>query len=455
MNFATAAYGLFLLIVVVVYWLLPRTAGRWWLILASFVFYASWNALYVPGFVALILVNWWLGRAAVARPRLAVAGVLLVNLGLLAYFKYAAWVVGSAASILGWVTGQPQPDSLLTIILPLAISFVTFTMLSYVIDIARGHLRPARLDHFVLFVTFFPHLIAGPIMRGRELLPQIRHPRPFAAEHLRLGVPWIIGGLAKKTIGDNLAPTVFAVFEDPAAFSTFSVWVGIVGFALQIYFDFSGYTDMARGSAALMGYRLPRNFDWPVRATSIVEIWHRWHITLSRWLRDYLYKPLVGGSRRGVRVYAALMVTWILGGLWHGAGATYLVWGVWLGAGITVHWWYRLRRRNRPGLPVPVAWVITWLFVLVGLVLFRAPTLESAAATLRSAFTIHGGAEVPAVIAIACTVLVILQWSGWGRVTDLFAPVGSVRRYASYGFAMVAIVLGVPVRVIEFVYFQF
>jgi alginate O-acetyltransferase complex protein AlgI len=453
-NFATIGYLVFLIPVVVAYWAMPRSAGRYWLIAASLVFYATWNVAYVPGFIVLVVANWALGLAAIRYRRPAVIVAVCVNLGLLAFFKYANWALGSAAGVLGQVTGQPGGEAPLAIELPLAISFVTFTMLAYVIDISRGRRPESGLGRFALFVTFFPHLIAGPIMRGREFLPQIRHPRPFRLRFVALAVPLLVSGLVKKTIGDNLAPTANAVFAQPGEFSTVSVWVGIAAFAFQIFFDFSGYTDLALGSAHLLGFRLPLNFNWPYRAGSIQEFWRRWHMTLSRWLRDYLYIPL-GGSRHGpARTYAALMITMLLGGLWHGAGLTFIVWGGWHGLGLVVH---RLFRSRWPELPIPAtaAWVVTFGFVLVGWVFFRAESMSSALTILRHAFVPHGGANVSVVVAAACLVLIAGQWPGWARAYRLAAPPRSMRRYLSYGVAILACILILPVASVQFIYFQF
>ena len=269
MNFVTLSYAVFLLAVVVVYWLLPRRAGRWFLIVASLVFYGSWNVLYVPGFVALLVANWGFGLLAVTRPRLAVIGALVSRpRALLAIFKYLDWLIGSSAGDAQLHPRGAAGLGLLGLVLPLAISFVTFTMLAYVIDIARGARVERDLGRYALFITFFPHLIAGPIMRGYEFLPQVRHPRPFGLVHLRLALPLLVGGFLKKVLGDNLAPSVNAVFADPSSFATPYIWIGVLAFAFQIFLDFSGYTDIALGSAHLLGFRLPRNFEWPYRATS-------------------------------------------------------------------------------------------------------------------------------------------------------------------------------------------
>lgn len=456
MNFVTLLYATFLLTVVVTYWLIPRAWRRWWLIVASLLFYASWNVSYVPAFLALLTANWYFGALAVRRPRLAVTAAVGVDIGLLIAVKYSDWLLGSSASIVTWLSGEPVPWTPLGIILPLAISFVTFTMLAYVIDVSRGYRPEPRLGRFVLFVTFFPHLIAGPIMRGHEFLPQIRHPRPWAALHLRLALPLLVSGLVKKVLGDALAPSANAVFSDPSAFATPFVWIGVLAFGFQIFLDFSGYTDLALGSAHLVGFRLPRNFDWPYRSLSIQEFWRRWHMTLSRWLRDYIYIPL-GGSRHGTgRTYLALFTTMLLGGLWHGAGITFAIWGMWHGTGLAVHRWLR---RDGPMRDVPIpaaaAWAMTFTFVMIGWVFFRAADLDNAMAVLRQSLTLHAGETLPLPIVALTLALVVGQWTGWTSVFAMLAPRGSLRRYAAYGAAVALAVLAMPVETVDFIYFQF
>ena len=457
MNFVTLTYAVFLLVVVAGYWLVPRSWGRWWLIAASLVFYGSWNPIYVPGFLGLLTANWALAFVAVQRPRLAVTVAVAIDVGLLVIFKYMDWMLGSSASVLTYFTGDPVPFGPIGIILPLAISFVTFTMLGYVIDVSRGYRPERRIDRFALFVLYFPHLIAGPIMRGHEFLPQVRHPRPWAMVHLRLAVPLLVSGFVKKIFGDVLAPHVNDVFGSPDAYATPLIWVAILAFGFQIYLDFSGYTDLALGSAHLLGFRLPRNFDWPYRSLSIQEFWRRWHMTLSRWLRDYIYIPL-GGSRHGpVRTYAALFTTMVLGGLWHGAGITFVIWGAWHGALLAAHRWLR---RDGPlrAIPVPglLAWAVTFLAVQIGWVFFRSPDLNTAITILgRSVQWSSGTAMLPIPIVVLCLVLLAGQWPGWTRLFTSAAPAGSLRRYAAYGAAVTLAILAMPVESVEFIYFQF
>jgi alginate O-acetyltransferase complex protein AlgI len=453
-NFATLVYAAFLLVVVAIHWLLPRRARRYWLIAASLFFYGSWNPAYVPGLIVLVLINWYLGLMAAHRPRIALVIGVTLNLGILGFFKYTDWLLGTTARLLGPVTGAHTHFGPMGIALPLAVSFVTFTLIAYIIDTARGARAERHLDRFALFVTFFPHLISGPIMRGRELLPQVRHPRPFRMAHFREALPLLVSGLLKKTVGDSLAPTVQAVFSHPEVFSSGAIWIGVLAFGFQIYFDFSGYTDLALGSARLLGMHLPSNFNWPYRAVNLQDFWRRWHMTLSRWLRDYLYIPL-GGSRRGpARTYFAIATTMLLGGLWHGAGLTFIIWGAWHGIGLVALRWWRQRSEENP-TPPWAGWLLTFLFVQVGWIFFRAPNVHAALGILERALSFQAGQSISGFMAAACLVLVAGQWPGWAALFRRAAPARSYRRYATYGAALALTVAFLPVNTVQFIYFQF
>ena len=314
----------------------PRMAVLW-LALASIVFYAVWNVLYVGLLLASVVVNYGAGciigfkraqdaTGQKAKPFLIAA--LVGNLGLLGYFKYANFFLTTA----GALTGSHYPT--LDLILPLGISFFTFTQTAFLIDVWRGVAREYRFIHYLLFVTYFPHLIAGPILHHGQMMPQFAAPETFARinpRNVAAGMTAFTFGLAKKVlIADNLSLYASALFNsasDGHAPMLVEAWTGALSYALQLYFDFSGYSDMAIGMSLMLNVRLPANFDSPYKATSIIDFWRRWHMTLSAFLRDYLYIPL-GGNRKGkVRRYLNLMFTMLLGGLWHGAGWTYVVWG--------------------------------------------------------------------------------------------------------------------------------
>lgn len=359
-----------------------------WLAFASLVYYGYWNpdagAPWSPRWLLLILgscaFNFLIGRALSRRGggRGLLALGVAANLGALAVFKYA----GLFAKTLVWLgaSGVPVPQ----LVLPLGISFFTFQQIAYLVDAARGETREYHFTDYLLFVSFFPQLIAGPIVHHREMMPQFR--RGGGAgwhRHLPVGFGIFAIGLFKKVvIADPCAAVATPFFEaaaaDGRALTMAEGWTAAVAYTLQIYFDFSGYSDMAIGSARLFGIRLPLNFHSPYKAASIIDFWHRWHMTLSRFLRDYLYIPL-GGNRRGpVRRYANLWVTMLLGGLWHGAGWTYVLWGALHGGYLCVnHAWVKLRTaRNLPALPPKLGVALTFLAVVVAWVPFRAGNFE-------------------------------------------------------------------------------
>jgi D-alanyl-lipoteichoic acid acyltransferase DltB (MBOAT superfamily) len=352
-----------------------RPARQGFLILASFGFYAWWDIRFVPLLAGLTLANWLIARAfqATLWRWVPLAGVAL-NLGVLALFKYADFLRGTAFGLAGapW-----QPWAL---ILPLGISFFVFQKISYLVDLRRGDRHFYGLADFFLFVTFFPQLIAGPLVRHTEIVPQFaRDPRgPAMWENLGRGLVLFIIGAAKKTaLADTLAPLADPAFAAAAhgTIGAAEAWVATGAYTLQIYFDFSGYSDMAIGLALMFGLRLPLNFNAPYRAISVRDFWARWHMTLSRFLRDYLYIPL-GGNRCGpARRTANLVATMLLGGLWHGANWTFVAWGGLHGAALAVnHVW---SARGRP-LARPLAWALTLLFVMACWVLFRAPDFAAA-----------------------------------------------------------------------------
>jgi alginate O-acetyltransferase complex protein AlgI len=386
MAFTSIEYGLLLFATFVAYWLLPASAATGVLLLASIVFYASWNASYVALVLASALVGYAGGRViAAARSQPTASGrhraqaVLAVSvallLGLLAYFKYASFLLDT------WSTVTGRLHAPLRVVLPLAISFYTFEIVSYLVDVRRGEAAERSPWRFLTFVGFFPHLIAGPIIRAHELLPQLIGRRAFDAARTIEGLELLTYGLLKKTIfADNLAVIVNRVYDDPSQAGGLDVLIATLAFGAQIFADFSGYTDIARGSARLFGIELPVNFRAPYLATSITDFWRRWHITLSRWLRDYLYIPL-GGNRRGpARLYANLLITMTLGGLWHGASITFVLWGAYHGMLLAGE---RLLGRNTSSprsLGRPLAVLTTFAAVHIGWAIFRAGNWTTLAA---------------------------------------------------------------------------
>jgi len=360
MLFPTFTFAVFFLLVFVGNWLLMPRQKVWkpFMLVVSLVFYGWWDWRFVLLLALSAAVNqsfglWIAGlRPRSAAAKWALAAAVAANLGVLGWFKYYGFFVTSVINLLG--TFHLNADlPLLRIVLPLGISFLTFRVLTYVIDIYRGTLRPASLTDFAVYVAFFPYLAAGPIARASEFLPQLRGPRDPREIDTSRAFFLIFSGLIKKMlIADYLATHIVnGVFTTPGQYSSLEVLLGIVGYAVQIYCDFSAYADIAIGISLLLGFQLPDNFDAPYTAASVQDFWRRWHMTLSRWLRDYLYIPL-GGNRKGTaRTYVNLMITFLLGGLWHGAGWTFIFWGFLYGCALSVEH-ARVDRRKRRALVV-------------------------------------------------------------------------------------------------------
>ena len=367
---------------------------------ASVFFYGAWRPVYLLLLLASVAVNFGLGlrmEDPLRRRATGTFGVAL-NLAVLCYFKYTNFILDS----LNALTGAPLP--FVNIILPLGISFFTFQQIAYLVDVMRGAKVERDIVSYTLFVSFFPHLIAGPLVHHAEMIPQFKRGRTGRSSVLAArGLAIFAAGLFKKVvIADNLAQfvsPVFAHLDAGGGVTTSWAWLATLAYTLQIYFDFSGYSDMAVGLALLFGIRLPVNFRSPYKATSIIEFWRRWHITLSRFLRDYLYIPL-GGNRLGEqRRYLNLLVTMLLGGLWHGAGWNFLIWGGLHGLYLCVnHVWQAWRGGKasasvRGALPKEISWAITFFAVVIGWVFFRARTFAGACQMLGGLFGIEAGSS--------------------------------------------------------------
>jgi alginate O-acetyltransferase complex protein AlgI len=384
-----------------------RLAPAVWLALASLFFYAWWDVRYLPLLLASIGINYAAGRllgasSGVARKRVLVVALAL-NLGLLAYYKYANFFIDSVNTIAELADAGAGAGSLpwhgLAIILPIGISFFTFTQIAFLVDCYRGEVREYRFIHYVLFVSYFPHLIAGPVLHHRDMMPQFADPanaHPRAA-NFAIGLSIFTIGLAKKVlIADNLSPLAIPIFAAGATPTLIEAWIGVLAYTFQLYFDFSGYSDMAIGLSRLFGVKLPLNFNSPYKAANIADFWRRWHMTLSRFLRDYLYFPL-GGSRRGVAMrYRNLMLTMLLGGLWHGAGWTFVIWGGLHGLYLVLQQaWQRVfgaaRSRCWPAILTFIAVMLAWIF-------FRAPDVATAS-DIAGALVGANGVSLPRALA--------------------------------------------------------
>lgn len=368
---------------------LSAQLARIWLVLASLFFYAWWNPPYLLLLLGSATVNFVIGRflqgGAVSQRSLVLSKTALVaglsfNLLLLGYFKYFAFLLGAAAGVVG------KPITVPDIVLPLAISFYTFQKIGYLVECYSGQIKDASFLNYLLFVSFFPQLIAGPIVRYDEVIRQFRDERTFRFYETSFaeGLAIFLLGLAKKVLlADEFARYADAGFAGAAAGHNISLvvaWISVIAYSLQIYFDFSGYSDMAVGLGRMFNIDLPVNFNSPYRAVCIIDFWRRWHMTLSRFLRDYVYIPL-GGNRRGpLRRYTNVMLTMIIGGLWHGAGWTFLLWGALHGLYlITDHAWRGLTGPPGSGGAARIlSHSITLLSVVFAWVLFRAPNFGTA-----------------------------------------------------------------------------
>jgi alginate O-acetyltransferase complex protein AlgI len=356
MLFPTITFAVFFLLVFVGNWLLMPRQKAWkpFMLIVSLVFYGWWDWRFILLLALSAVANqffalWIAGlRPRSTAAKWALAAAVAANLGVLGWFKYYGFFVTSVVNFLGaFHLNADLP--LLRIVLPLGISFLTFRVLTYVVDVYRGTLRPASLLDFSVYVAFFPYLAAGPIARASEFLPQLNGPRDPRQIDTSRAFFLIFGGLIKKMlIADYLATHIVnGVFTTPGQYSSLEVLLGIVGYSVQIYCDFSAYADIAIGISLLLGFKLPDNFDAPYTARSVQEFWRRWHMTLSLWLRDYLYIPL-GGNRKGTtRTYVNLMITFLLGGLWHGAGWTFVFWGFLYGCALSVEHARVNRRKQR------------------------------------------------------------------------------------------------------------
>ncbi|MEW5771878.1 MAG: MBOAT family O-acyltransferase [Pseudomonadota bacterium] len=406
MLFNTVSYLVFLVAAVVGYWLLPQDKRKWLLLAASLAFYAAWRweFVFLIGFSALVDYFFSLkihDARSPHRRRLYLISSLSINIALLLYFKYTYFLVDNMAGV-GRIFGQDWMVDVGNIILPLGISFYTFLSISYTVDVYRRLYDPIRnFGVYLTYVMFWPHMIAGPILRAHELIPQITRPHRFHLEHLVVGTRWILFGLFLKVVlADQIAPMVDDAFAiHPTTLGGLDVTTMAFAFGFQIYFDFAGYSMVAIGSARLLGIRFPDNFDWPYLATSPREFWRRWHITLSSWIRDYLYLPLSGMAFRDrseggievqfahkkttLRLTLALFLTWFIMGLWHGASWRFAFWGVWHALFIFVYRMLQGRFDAWPKWVVMIGgWGLTILIAMLGWIPFRAESLEHALSLL-------------------------------------------------------------------------
>jgi len=467
--FNSMVFAIFLVIAFSLYWAAPARLRNPILLVGSYIFYGYWDwrflSLLALSTVVDFTIGRWMGRTEAHRRRTQLLILsAIVNLGILGVFKYFNFFVDSFSALaesFGWGTFNPA----LNVVLPVGISFYTFQTLSYTFDVYRRRIEPTRhIVDFATYVAYFPQLVAGPIERAQRLLPQIEsreRPLPIGGR-LYGALAQILQGLFKKVvIADGVAGVANSVFSSPGEFSWIANIVGVVAFAIQIYGDFSGYTDIARGVSRLFGIDLVVNFRQPYLSRNITEFWRRWHISLSDWLRDYLYISLGGNRGSNLATYRNLMLTMLLGGLWHGASWNFVVWGALHGGYLVVH---KLTRAGKVSQD-PVAWrdvpaiVVTFFIVNLAWVFFRAETFANAFDVLEAIFTLQGGATVRSDLALVAVIGLV------ALVIDLlerrdFDPVVLIRRApaavgASVAVAIAAIVVfsgGTPE---PFIYFQF
>ena len=460
MLFTTFTFVQFLIVVLALFYFLPKPARRYLLLAASLIFYMAWNAKFVVLILGLITVDYlaaiWIGRRKGFERRLALIVSLAANIGMLGWFKYANFIRQIWYSLAHPGIGV-QP---LDIILPLGISFHTFQSISYVIDVYRSEQEViTNYFDYALFVSFFPQLVAGPIVRAREFFHDYWHWRPPSGAEWQRGVAMVLTGYVKKLVfADQFALTADRYFANPSSLPGFlPAWTGAIAFALQIFFDFSGYTDIAIGIALLFGFHFPENFRRPYLSASITEFWRHWHMTLSRWLRDYIYISLGGNRRGGVRTYINLLLTMLLGGLWHGASWNFVIWGGYHGLLLAFE---RLLwgKEDRQGLIRIPQTALTFVLVCVGWVFFRAKTLAAATYVISQMFSRVRGQSLLGtwqwrLAILAFAIALAEEYGGW--VTKLNLSSGWVRTTVAV-LALLAIELFTATdQTIPFVYFQF
>jgi alginate O-acetyltransferase complex protein AlgI len=471
--FPTIDFAVFFAIIFpITWWLNPWNSGKKvWLVAASYLFYSFWN----PSFLFLLAgssvgnfcFGMLLGQTDKAHwRRLVVALAVVANLSLLGYFKYYNFLSATLSNLFADF-GLTVDFGSTEVALPIAISFLTFHGLSYVIDVYRRRIPPSRnLVDLLLYISFFPHLVAGPIVRAHDFLPQLARRSDPSTIRIGPSLFLILGGLFKKVVIASHVSTLFVdpIFVEPTGFGTIDLVLGMYAYAIVIYCDFSAYTDIAIGVANLLGYQFPQNFNQPYRALSLQDFWRRWHITLSTWLRDYLYISL-GGNRHGrLATYRNLIITMGLGGLWHGAGLQFVIWGLMHGVGLAVERALGLRQAADDATPRPfparlVAWFVTFHFVCIAWVFFRSPSLDAA---LRYFKTMLANPATPSTITwfvgLWMVVGFLTQWinaahfralqrafEGWPTTAKVALCFGTI-----YLIAVLS-----PVGIPPFIYFQF
>jgi len=463
MRFNSLEFAIFLPVVLLLWTLLRGRARHAFLLFASYVFYASWN----PPFVLLLWFSTGLdfvcgGRMAKATNlavRRAYLGIsMLGNLGVLFYFKYGNFFLDNVAFMSGI---DPEPFYL-DVVIPLGISFYTFQTMSYTIDIYRDAAKPSEnfLD-FALYVTFFPQLIAGPILRASQFLPQLRRTEPIREDEILRGIELFLGGLFKKmVVADNFAIIADRVFADPASFGGTAIWMGAMAFAIQIYCDFSGYSEMAQGIGHFFGFKLPKNFDFPLLKWNPLLQRLSWHRTMGSWFADYIFRPLGGWDQSDFRFACSMMTMWVLIGLWHGAAWHFVIWGI--NSGLLVTGYMIIMRRKTWSLPDFtgkrfLGWLANYVYWIASICFFRAQTLEEVWIMVTRLFTWAPGGGLP----MAWLGFIVVFFAGhmasfmWNYDDDLLQRVGWPGRILWITGTILAISMLGATGTRPFIYFQF
>jgi alginate O-acetyltransferase complex protein AlgI len=436
--------------------------GRAWRILvlaASYFFYGQWSWVYCSLIIASTLVDFGLALAIdrSAKPKRYLVISIVANLGLLAFFKYANFLIASFNAGLT-ASGASLQFSALDIVLPVGISFFTFQAMSYTIDVYRKEM-PARrnLLDYALYIAFFPQLLAGPIVRAKEFFHELDFPKALALRDVQYALILITLGMVKKVVcADNLAESFDAVWLNPAQHPPSMVLAAVYAFAAQIYFDFSGYTDIAIGVALLLGFRFPKNFDYPYAAITLQDFWRRWHMTLSRWLRDYLYIALGGNRISGLRTYVNLGATMLLGGLWHGASWNFVIWGALHGLYLGVERALGWDKPSEHWVVNGLRWALTFHLVCFAWIFFRAPTFAASTAMIaRIAELVNNVQGLQSVVLPVVGLLLYQSLARRVALKDKLANANALVFAIVVSAAFLALVVLAPARTAPFIYFQF
>ena len=475
MYFNSIEFLVFFVVVFTLYWATPWKKARVILLLvASYWFYMSFNAKLAAVVAASSLIDYFVGRALErsegGRRKAFLLASIAMNMGLLVYFKYANFFLHSIQDALGRF-GLREQMPVLNIILPIGISFYTFEAISYMVDLYNRRIEAEKDPfHFLLFISFFPRMIAGPIIRARNFLPQAARVKRFDGARLDLGFQYVLMGLFKKiAIADRMACLSDPVYSAPGSYSTGAVWIAVIAYSLQIYCDFSGYSDIAVGTAHMLGFKLPENFNMPYLSKNISEFWRRWHISLSTWLRDYVFISLGGSRGTETATALTLMTTMTICGLWHGANWTFVVWGMVQGVLMIAHRQFRNFCKATPAWQAAMESVwggalrtgVTFVTVTLAWVIFRSPTFATAGAVFHGLFSHQKGIMVrspvgPWSLVLALAIVVAAHAAAcsprWKKSAATWSP---PLRGTLYAIVVVAMFLMATNSAKPFIYFQF